>query len=361
MKLARWSLHFYRLPYKREVVWAYAAESSSDYALLEIVADNGAVGIAEGVVKPSRTGFSPRSLAASLDEVLLPLLAKVPLEDAAAVSAALAKVPENRSAKALLDNACWALRAAAAGKPLWRLWGGRPEVDLLWMVTRRPPASMAAEAAEMHAQYGFRTLKVKGGQGRQTDLKVLAEVRAAVGEEVVLSMDANGAYAHEDAASYVRAIADAGVRVAEDPCFTAPNRAFEALQRECTLPLLVDFGCTSSADAALYLDRGAQALMTKPGRVGLSEARAIDAAAAGRAGVSLGVFYESALGAALTPQLGAALTSRQILPAEHSFFLILTAQVSTLVPEVRNGRLRLPDEPDLSRLVDWDAVKRYAI
>ena len=60
MKLARWSLDFYRLPYKREVTWAYAAESSSDYALLSVVADNGATGVAEGVVKPSRTGFSPR-------------------------------------------------------------------------------------------------------------------------------------------------------------------------------------------------------------------------------------------------------------------------------------------------------------
>ena len=361
MKLARWSLHFYRLPYKREVTWAYAAESSSDYALLEIVADDGTVGIAEGVVKPSRTGFSPRSLAATLEEVLLPLIANARLEDAAAVAAALGKVPESRSAKALVDNACWALRAAAAGKPLWQLWGGKPEVELLWMVTRRPPALMAAEAAEMRAQFGFRTLKVKGGQGMQTDLKVLAEVRAAVGEEVALSMDANGAYAHEDAASYVRAIGHAGVRVAEDPCAMAPNGAFEALQRECALPLLVDFGCTSSADAALYLDRGARALMTKPGRVGLSEARAIDAAAAKSAAVALGMFYESALGTALTPQLGAALASRQVLPAEHSFFLMLTAQVSKLVPEVRNGRLRLPDEPDLSRLVDWDAVKRYAI
>jgi L-alanine-DL-glutamate epimerase-like enolase superfamily enzyme len=141
-----------------------------------------------------------------------------------------------------------------------------------------------------------------------------------------------------------------------------PDRAFEALQRACAVPLLVDFGCTSSEDAALYLERGAQALMTKPGRVGLSEARAIDAATARcGAAVSLGMFYESALGTAVTPQLGASLSSRQILPAEHSFFLMLSAQVSKLVPEVRDGRLRLPDEPDLSRLVDWDAVKRYAI
>jgi len=34
MKLERWSLHFYRLPYAREVVWANAREASGLFALL---------------------------------------------------------------------------------------------------------------------------------------------------------------------------------------------------------------------------------------------------------------------------------------------------------------------------------------
>ncbi len=362
MKLADWSLHFYRLPYAREVTWAYASESSSDYALLKIVANGGATGIAEGVVKPSRSGFSPRSLAASLQDVILPLLENISLEDDRAVAAAFRKAPENLTAKALADNACWSLRAAAAGKPLWQLWGGERTVELSWMVTRRTPPLMAAEAAQVCERYGFRTLKVKGGQGRETDLRVLAEVRAAVGPAVELSVDANGAYPRQEARSYLEDLARAGATVAEDPCALAPDAAFEALQRACSLPLLVDFGCTSSDDAALYLEHGARALMTKPGRVGVSQARAIDAAAArSGAGVSLGVYYESALGTLVTAPLGGALTARRVLPAEHSFFLMLTAQVSKLVPQVRGGRLELPDEADLSRLVDWDAVKRFAL
>src|SRR5919106_864330 len=76
MKIAEWSLHFYRLPYVRDIQWVYAAESSGDYALLRIVADNGAVGIAEGVIKPTRTGYSPRSLGVVLEDVILPQLRK---------------------------------------------------------------------------------------------------------------------------------------------------------------------------------------------------------------------------------------------------------------------------------------------
>jgi L-alanine-DL-glutamate epimerase-like enolase superfamily enzyme len=360
--LADWSLHFYRLPYRRAVTWAYAAESSSDYALLKLVADDGAVGVAEGVVKPARTGYSPRSLAATLEDVLLPRLRALDLSDAKAVNAAFDWVEGNLSARALVDNACWSMRSAASGKPLWRQWGGAAQVPVTWIVTRQAPGAMAAEAADLCRRYGLRSLKLKGGQGRETDLRVIAEVRAAVGDAIELSMDANRAYPQEGIAGYVRAIADAGVSVVEDPCSLTADSAFEKLQRDCTVPLLVDFACVSRRDAALFLDRGARALMIKPGRVGLSEALAIDAQCARRgASVSLGMFYESALGTALSLQAAAALKSRRILAAEHSFFLMLTQQVTTTPLEVKDGALRLPDEPNLERLVDWKAVERYRI
>ena len=362
MKLQDWSLHFYRLPYRRAVTWAYAAESSSDYALLKLTADDGTVGIAEGVVKPARTGFSPRSLAAALEDVMLPRLRDVELSDAAAVRRAFDWVDGNRSPRALLDNACWSMRAAAGARPLWQAWGGEPQVELLWIVTRQKPALMAAEAADMCRRYGFRRLKLKGGQGRDVDLRVIAEVRSAVGPDVEFSMDVNRAYPREGIDGYIRAIADAGVTVVEDPCALAADREFEKLQRESAVPLLVDFACTSRDEAALFLDRGARALMIKPGRIGLTEMREIDALCARHgSSVSLGMYYESALGTALSLQGAAALSSRLVLPPEHSFFLMLAGQVTKSLPQIKQGRLRLSEEPDLERLVDWKAVKRFAI
>lgn len=353
MKLADWSLDFYRLPYRRPVTWAYAAESSSDYALLKLVADDGTVGVAEGVVKPARTGYSPRSLAATLEDVMLPRLRQVDLADGAAVQRAFNWLDGHLSAKALVDNACWAMRRAR-GK------GAAFEVPLSWIVTRQSPRLMAEEAAGMVRRHGLRSLKLKGGQGRETDLQVIKEVRAAVGDGIELSMDANRAYAQEGIASYVRAIAEAGVTVAEDPCDLAPDSAFEKLQREMPIPLLVDFPCTSRQDAALFIDRGARSLMIKPGRIGLSEAREIDALCAQRgARVSLGMYYETALGTALSLQMAPVLKSALVLPPEHSFFLMLTAQVAQ--GDVKDGVFRLPDEPDLSKLIDWKAVEKYRV
>lgn len=362
MKLAHWSLHVYRLPYVREVTWVYAAEGSGDYALLTLVSDSGLTGIAEGVIKPTRTGYSARSLASALETVLLPQLHNVNLNDEEAVSRALARIPENRLAKAMVDNACWTLRAATAQKPLWLLLGGRREVDLAYMVTRQPPARMAAEAGEACARHGFRTLKVQGGQGRETDLRTLAEVRAAVGPDVSLYVDANGSYARAEAAGYVRSLADAGVIVAEDPCALAPDAEFESLQRASPIPILVDLSCTSANDAELYAGRGVQALAAKPARIGLTEARAIDAVAAKcGARTALAVYYESALGTSISLSLAGALASARPMACSHSFFLLLGEQVTKELPRIRDGKLQLPDEPELEKLVDWASVKRLKL
>jgi L-alanine-DL-glutamate epimerase-like enolase superfamily enzyme len=146
--------------------------------------------------------------------------------------------------------------------------------------------------------------------------------------------------------------------VVEDPCPLAADQVFERLQRDMAVPLLVDFPCASREVAALFLDRGARALMIKPGRTGLSEMREIDALCAKHgAAVSLGMYYESALGASLALQGAAGLASRLILPPE-SFFLMLTDQVTLAMPEIANGCIRLPAEADLSRLVDWKSVER---
>ena len=362
MKLAHWSLHVYRLPYVREIKWVYAAEDAGDYALLTLVSDSGLTGIAEGVIKPTRTGTTARSLAVALETVVLPQLHDLNLKDEEAVSQALARVPENRLAKAMVDNACWTLRAAAAQKPLWQLLGGRREVDLAYMLTRQSPSRMAAEAGEACARHGFRTLKVQGGQGRETDLRTLAEVRAAAGPGVALYVDANGSYAREEAADYVRALADAGVIVAEDPCALAPDAAFESLQRASPIPILVDLSCTSAKDAELYAGRGVQALAAKPARIGLTEARAIDAVAAQcGARTALAVYYESAIGSVISLSLAGALASAKPLPCSHTFFLLLGAQVTKDLPVIKDGKLQLPEEASLEKLVDWQAVKRLKL
>ena len=363
VKLATWSLHFYALPYRREIVWANAVEKAGTFALLILEGDNGHKGVAEGTLKSTWSGVSPRSLKAAFEDFLMPRLAGVDIASPEALNKALAGIPENRLAKGMLDTASWILHSASVGTPLWKLWGGRPEVDLTWAITRQTPAQMAREAAEMCGKFGFRTLKVKGGQGFDTDLAAMKEIRAAVGDDVALYVDANSAYRRDEAALYVGAIVDAGAQVAEDPCDLRPDEDFRALQAASTVPILVDRNCASLQDAQAFLDRGAKALSTKPGRIGLSEARAINSLAATRgAKVAIGLYAESALGSLLSLQQAAALPTKQTLvAAEQTFFLEMTDQILTGELAVASGRITLGESADIVARIDMDKLARCAL
>jgi len=132
VRLARWSLDSYSLPYEREVRWSDVVESEAQFVSLRLEADSGHAGVAEVTVKPTWSGVSRRVLEASVQELFVPILQQVELADPTAVRARLDAIPENYAAKALVDNALWDLHAAAAGKPLWQLWGGRRSVRRSW-------------------------------------------------------------------------------------------------------------------------------------------------------------------------------------------------------------------------------------
>lgn len=327
--------------------------------LLRLVSDTGAVGAGEITVKPTWCGATARSLITAIEEIFIPLLQTLDLDDPQTLRTRLDQIPENLAAKTLIDNACWDLYAAHHGKPLWRLWGGNSSVDLSWAVTRQAPAAMAEEAVAMVSQYGFRTLKVKGGQGIATDLAGIREIRTAVGDDIELYLDANGAYAAAEVLSYAHAVADAGISVLEDPCPFIPDSLFKQLQHASPIPLLVDFGCWSPRDASLFIAQGAKALSVKPGRFGFSYSRRMQTIAqTSNCSIVAGLMGESALGTLAALQFAATI-EEPMLPAELTWFLAMNEQVVSSPILVSNGRTDLPHFSGLATLIDWQAVKFY--
>jgi L-alanine-DL-glutamate epimerase-like enolase superfamily enzyme len=358
MRLAAYRLYNYRLCYARPVRWSDIVEDAAPFVLLRLMSDCGAEGAAEITVKPTWCGVTARSLIAAVEDIFMPMLKSLDLSDPAKVRAALDIVPENTAAKTLIDNACWDLYAAREGRPLWQIWNGQPKIELSWAVTRQEPPAMAAEAAQMVGRYGFRTLKVKGGQGLEKDMAGIREIRAAVGEAIRFYVDANGAYPASKAVDYSRAIADAGAILLEDPCPLVPDVAFRKLQQDSPVPILVDFGCASLRDAQLFVEQGAQALSIKPGRFGLTHCHAmLDMVRRSGRDAVVGLMGESVAGT-LTGLQFAATLDPPVLPAELTWFLAMNDQVVRQVPNIVDGKIEIPDSPSLAALIAWDVVEK---
>ncbi len=356
-RIERIELFPVQLPYGRRMVWASSQESAADFMILRLVTGDGEQGVSEGVVKTAWTGATLRTLAVAFEEIFTPMLTGLDPYDEAALGK-IAKVRENNLAKAMIDVAVWDLRARIAGQPLWRLWGGRSRVELSWCVTRQPPIDMAREAEARIDKHGFRALKVKGGQGVDTDIAALREIRRAVGD-VLIYVDCNRAYSPAAAPDYVARLADLGVRYAEDPCSLSPGRAFAELKTKCALPLLVDGDCRDLEAARIFLESGAVALNLKLQKArGYSENREIaEAAHACGASADVGLFGESSLGSLAALQLAASLPSNA-LPAEVSGFLQFGEEYVHQPLAISNGGVDLPDAPGSAQLIDWNRVAR---
>lgn len=363
LRVARIEWFPIRIPLPRPLQWASLRETAADYMLLKITADNGLVGVAEGSAKVPWTGSTLRSLAVVFEEMFVPALQGVDLLDEAAVMRAIRGPREHTLAKAMIDVACWDIRSQIAGQPLWKLWGGRQNVPVCWVITRQAPAAMAKEAEAMVARYGFQTLKVKGGQGVDADLEALAAIRGAVGSAVELTVDANGHYSAAEAPAYVARLAERGIAWVEDPCRFEPTAAFTALQAACALPILVDGPCRDVLMAKLFLERGAKGLSIKLGKAGgYTDNRAIiDLAAARDCPVNVGILAETSLGSLAALQLQAAIPQAQArLPAETTFFLTLESEYVWEPLQVVRGAVLLPDEPGMERMIDWRQVAALA-
>jgi L-alanine-DL-glutamate epimerase-like enolase superfamily enzyme len=73
----------------------------------------------------------------------------------------------------------------------------------------------------------------------------------------------------------------------------------------------------------------------------------------------VGLMGESALGTFAALQFAAALP-HPVLPAELSWFLAMTEQVTAITPEIVDGAVELPDVASLESLIDWGALQRLA-
>ena len=118
---------------------------------------------------------------------------------------------------------------------------------------------------------GFRTLKLKAGKADTTATLVerVGAVRAAVGDDVALRLDANGTWGLEAATRRLRALAGFALQYVEQPLDPGALAKGAALRDRVGVPIAADEAVTSVAAARAVLDAGAaDVLVVKPSRVG---------------------------------------------------------------------------------------------
>jgi L-alanine-DL-glutamate epimerase-like enolase superfamily enzyme len=151
-----------------------------------------------------------------------------------------------------VDIALWDLWARRAGQPLWRLLGGaspRVAVYASGLNPDAPERLALARRAEGHAAF-----KLKVGFGAERDVANLAALRAALGPDAELMVDANQAWTPETALELAPRLERFDLRWLEEPLRAdTPWRTWRALAARTRIPLAAGENLAGDAafDAAL--------------------------------------------------------------------------------------------------------------
>ncbi|MGI8855125.1 MAG: mandelate racemase/muconate lactonizing enzyme family protein [Thermomicrobiales bacterium] len=270
-----------------------------------------------------------------------------------------------------IDIALWDILGKATGQPVGRLLGGRYRERV------RPYASLLMDEPERMADallpykaQGFRAFKIGWGPfGRQSATKDEAIVRAAreaVGDDVLLMVDAGGSDAYWNqgykwALRTAGMLAGYGVTWFEEALKPDALREYVMLREHAPLPISGGEVLTRRQSFQPWLEAGAfdivQPDVTKVG--GISEERRIGWMAQEHGVRFIPHGWNTAIGLAADLQLSSAF-------AETDFVEYITG--SPYVDEIvatswqldADGMLAIPATPGLGITLNPDAVRRYS-
>ncbi|MCH7998404.1 MAG: mandelate racemase/muconate lactonizing enzyme family protein [Chloroflexi bacterium] len=366
MRVTRLRWTAYRLPFRAEFSTSRGVSTYREGLILRLDTDSGSVGLGEAAPLTERGRGTLGEALAILDEVGSGVVGKQ-LDEVQALmdetgrghgDGAMAAV---RCAFdiALLD----AMARAAAISVAELLTGGvSRSVVVNATIGAEAPAQAAAQAATARESgYSCVKLKVGGASSVDDERRRVAAVRDALGPEIKLRIDANGAWGVEQAVSAIRELEEYDLEMVEQPVAAGDLPGLARVRAEVDTPIAADEDVTDVEAAERVLEAGAaDVLVVKPMIVGgLRPARRIiEMVAAAGAEAVVTTTLDSGIGTAAALHLAATLP-----PGGPACGLatgsLLVADLITAPLVARCGLMELPDGLGLGVKLDEGQLARY--
>ena len=157
------------------------------FGIVEVTTDSGITGWGEGATVPAKRALDTH------------VVGRNPF-DYEVIWEALHKAGTDTAAISAVDIALWDVMGKALQQPIYQLLGGAFRTRVQAYATglfRRERADMTAalvEEARGYVDEGFKAMKMKVGFGPDYDVKNVAAVRRAIGDDILFAVDANCGY-----------------------------------------------------------------------------------------------------------------------------------------------------------------------
>lgn len=272
--------------------------------------------------------------------------------DESAIVSPLADVPAARHG---LTLALADLRAKRAGDSLYRHLGRNERVESVPVnatLGDGPPRETAVEAANA-VEAGYDCLKLKvGARSVKADRRRLRAVQEAVGPEVTLRADANGAWSRDRARAAFDAFEAVGVEYVEQPLPADDLEGLAALRGGPVGVAADETLAEHGVEAVLDAD-AADVLVLKPMALGGIERAREVARSAAKDGVETVVTTTVDAAVARTAAVHLAAALPDVRPCGLATGELLEMDVATDPAPVEEGSIRVPNAPGIGVADAW--------
>lgn len=161
----------------------------------------------------------------------------------------------NTSIKSAFDMALYDIASQHAGVPLYRFLGGDNSKTIVtdYTVSISSPEKMAADALRIKNE-GYPAIKVKLGKNGKKDVERIRAIRAAVGNDIPLRIDANQGWKVKEAIQTLNALREFDIQHCEEPIPRWNFMKLKKVKKQSPIPIMADESCGDDHDAARLIE-----------------------------------------------------------------------------------------------------------
>jgi L-alanine-DL-glutamate epimerase-like enolase superfamily enzyme len=332
MKITHTEIYRFSIPMEPFVI-ATGTMHFAQNVLVKIHTESGIYGVGECSAFPMIVGETQETCLAMAKDFAQILKGKNPLEIPERMADLLAYADHNATIKSAFDMALFDIAAKNANLPLYKFLGGeKRSIETDMTIGIDTPQNMAITALK-HQKNGCRIIKIKLGKGINEDIERVKHIRAAVGKEMVLRLDANQGWSFEEALFALNELESQNIEFCEQPMRTWYDDKLPELALKSPIKIMADESCYHHHDARKLINSKACAYLNikfaKSG--GILEAQKIhQEAIKSNMKCMIGSMLESRI--ALSANLHFALASPNVV-----FFDLDTCMLGHLVDPVVGG------------------------
>lgn len=325
---------------------------TADFTLIQILDEDGRVGIGEGSPFPSLTGDNVHGVQPAAQEILNQLMGGTTL-------AAMQNLRRNKeewftnspSAYVGVEMALWDLFGKQTNLPLAALWGQRMKEQVTTDITLPlMPAAVVGEFWSLFSSYGFNVIKIKVSGNLDADLDLVNTMMKLVPAGSQFTLDGNRGYELASAVQLVQRLRRSGHQPLffEQPLPADDWDGLKRVEEEAGVPVCLDETVMSAEDAIRVVqEKTASMINLKITKSGIEETRKIIAIARS-AGIALmiGGMLESEIAMGTSLQLACGMGWISHFDLDTPFFF--KEHVTTDSPWHRkNAELIRPNAPGI--------------